>query len=148
MTALKGLIIATAVAGSIALAGAKPAPAQGLTNEELVIGGLLVASGLLIYEQVTNDNDDRYRWRDDRYRWRDDRDRWRDDRRFQPIPQSFPRDRVAPPSYRFAPPPPGWAIVQNRPWQRDLRTRRGHEFKRGRGHDDHHRHGHGHGHNR
>jgi len=141
MTALKGLIIATAVAGSIALAGAKPAAAQGLTTEELVIGGLLVASGLLIYEQVTNDNDDRYRRRDDR-------DRWRDDRRFQPIPQRYPSDWVAPPAYRFAPPPPppGWTIVQNRPWQRGVRPGRGHEFKRGRGHNDNFRPGHGFGH--
>ena len=141
MTALKALFLATALAGSIALAGAKPAAAQGLTTEELVIGGLLVASGLLIYEEVTNDDDDRYRWRDDRYRWRDDR-------RFLSDRQRVPSGWVVPPAYRFAPPPPppGWYVVQNRPWQRGLRPGKGHILKRGRGHDDHRRHGHGFGH--
>jgi len=141
MTALKGLIVAAALAGSIALAGAKPAAAQGLTNEELVIGGLLIAGGLLLAEELTNDDDDH------RDRWRDNRYRWRDERRFEPIPQSFPGGWIAPPAYQIVPPPPpGWYVVQNRAWPPGLRPGRGHEFKRGRGHDDDFRPGYGFGH--
>jgi len=133
MNAFKGMFLATALVGGIALAGAKPAAAETLTIEDLIIPGLVVAGGLLLYSEIANNNN-RYRWRDGRY-----------DRRYA---QRVPRGWVAPPAYRYAPRPlpPGWIIANGRPWPRGVRPGKGHRAKHGRGHDDRFRPGHGFGH--
>lgn len=157
MTAFRGLIVAAALAGSIALVGAKPAAAQGLTNEELVIGGLLVASGLLLYEEFTNNGHDHDRWRRHRHdndRWRrhrddHDRDRWREHRRDHRQFRNFQSNSFVPPAF-FRGAPPGRFVAERAHRDHGLRLGKRHKkaHRRGRDRDHNFRHRHGFDHRR